>query len=47
MIEGVLEKDFRIVIVDETQFGIMSEKRTNDMFIPRRLQEDHHAKGKN
>ena len=36
-----------MVTVDEMQFGIMSERGTiYAVFILRRLQEEHHAKGK-
>ena len=37
----------RIVSVDEMQFGFTSERGTIDaVFILRRMQEEHHAKGK-
>ena len=46
--ESVLEKRLcRIVTVDELQFGFMPERGTIDaVFIFRRPQEEHHAKGK-
>ena len=48
VVERVLEKRLhRIVTAGEMQFGPMLERRTIDaMFILRRWQQDHHAKGK-
>ena len=45
----MLEKRInRIVTVDEMQFGFMPERGTIDaVFILRRMQCQHHAKGKN
>ena len=48
VVERVLEKrPRRIVSVDEIQFGFMTERGTVDaVFILRRMQSRHHAKGK-
>ena len=47
VVERVLEKMLnRIVSDDEMQFGFMRERKTIDVFILRRMQEEHHAKGK-
>ena len=47
VMEGVLEKRiYRIVTVDEMQFGFMPGRGTIDaVFILRRMQEGHDAKG--
>ena len=45
--KGVRKKASIIVPVDEMQFGFMPERGTIDaVFILRRIQEEHHAKGK-
>ena len=48
MVERVLEKRLCIKLsVDEMQFGSMHERGKIDAaFISRRMQEEHHAKGK-
>ena len=48
MVERMLEKRLhRTVSVDEMQFGFMPKTGTIDaVFILRRVQEEHHAKGK-
>ena len=48
VVERVIEKRlYRIVTVDEIQFGFMPERGTIDaVFILRRLQEEYHSKGR-
>ena len=44
VVKRVLEKRLcRIVIVDEIQFGFITDKITIDLFIFSRLQEEYHA----
>ena len=48
VVERVLDKRlYRIVTVNEMQFGFMPERGTTDtVFVLRRLQEEYHAKGR-
>ena len=48
VVDSVLEKMLCIIVtVDEMQFGFMPDRGTIDaVLILRRLQEEHHAKGK-
>ena len=40
------KKDHRIVTSNEMQVHFMPERKTDVMFVLRRMQEEYHAKGK-
>ena len=47
VVERVMEKRHsRIVSADEIQFGFMSDRGIDAVFILRRMQEEYHATGK-